>query len=504
MAGRIKTRPTAIKCTRCKIHSSVLSHTPFARLKIPMWSIGWLLNESIIRAPAVVTTTYIQKTLGIHYSSAMRLKRRLQILSSEYTPRIRALMSDELKQRYGKIKPLPEKDPNDINREVTRYMRDKRIPQADTVVLYSTQNTANKGRKRFRAHGQTASIYRADSLGGDQVGTLVNTITWRGGPAVYDSIPNQRAETLLPILERVIPTNTPLFTDEGYRWYKPHNKNLRTVNHNMPARRGTGKSRRRWQQNGVHTQAAEGRNGALKLAFKQYRYVKPKYSQLYLNEHSFIGALKYYGIEKIASANAATAVATVADTKAPYSRGGQCGVGISDKIVESLPQKFGGFLYKPNSLEDRRELHPSAKKLKQARQLLKELEDSQSPLRISLKEYLAFYEGRTITHRRRREKTYTFWADKLWVALSTDEYRMIGPICDSQGIPRRIAYRILGRWNNVGAARIVNRTKISREERRQDFDVKLKAATLPPLLYVANAERHNQWQGAIPNEYVQD
>lgn len=322
MTGRIKTRPYAIKCTKCKTHRSMFSHTPFAHLRIPMWSIGWLLNESIVKAPAVVTAVYIQKTLGITHSSALRLKRRVQIMASEYTPQIRALMSQELAARYRTIKRLPEKDPNNIDQDVTRYLRDKRIPQADTVVLYSTQNTANKGRKRFRAHGQTASIFRADSLGGDQVGTLVNTITWRGGPSVFDSIPNQKAETLLPILERVIPRHTPLFTDMGCKWYAHHNRNHRMVNHNLAARRGNGKSRRRWQQNHVHTQAAESRNGVLKSAFRQYRYVQPKYSQLYLNEVSFISALKYYGVERVAARDAAAVPTAATMETGGSSRGG--------------------------------------------------------------------------------------------------------------------------------------------------------------------------------------
>ena|GEM_PF-6099217 len=290
---------------------------------MPQWVIGWVINESILRSPGVLTATDIQKSLGITYNSALRLKRRVQIFASEHISNVKDLMTAELKHRFHRIKRLRQKNPENINDNIVKHLKNKPVPQADTVVLYSAKNAGNRGRKRH--HGQTSSIYLSDSLGGRQVGTLVNTFGWKGGPALYDSVPNQQAVTLLPLLERYVPKHTPLFTDEGFKWYKPYNRNHRMVNHNLAARRGTGKSRRRWQQNGVHTQVAEGKNGALKTAFRAYRYIRPEYSQLYLNEYSFFDALKYYGVEKI-SVGTAAAVQTAPQGRKPRSVDGKGGV----------------------------------------------------------------------------------------------------------------------------------------------------------------------------------
>ena len=269
--------------------------------------LGWCIDQSIIRYPNVLTASEIVRQLGVAKSTGTMLKRRLQLWGLQHKEVIRKLMYEELQERYGNKRKLPQKDYQNLDLDVTRWLRDKRVPQADTVVLYSTRPNATGNKRRKRHHGQVASIFRADSLGGDQVGTMLQCVTWkaepgRGAPAIYDSISNQRAETLIPLLDKTIPKNCPFFTDYGYKFYVRHNKNHRMVNHSLPARRGKGKSRRRWSQCSVHTQVVEGRQGALKTAFRQYRYIKPRYSELYLGEYSLWSALKYYGVETIASA----------------------------------------------------------------------------------------------------------------------------------------------------------------------------------------------------------
>lgn len=301
MAGRIGTRAYMAKCRKCKTQASRISQTPFAHLKLPLWMAGWALDQSMIKHPQVLTGSEIQRSLGIGESAALRLKRRIQVFASEQKGAVEKLMYDELKDRFGSNRKLPQTDPKDINKLITKSLKGKPVPQSDSVVLFSAKERSNKGRKRFRHHGQTASIYLADSLGGRQVGTMVQCTTWAGGPALYESISNQKIPTLLPIIQKQIPKNVPLFTDMGMDWYRPYNRNHRCVNHNLASKRGTGKSRRRFQQNGVHTQAAEGRQGALKSAFRAYRYIRPEHSQLYLNEYSFFGAVRYYGVDTIAA-----------------------------------------------------------------------------------------------------------------------------------------------------------------------------------------------------------
>ena len=44
-----------------------------------------------------------------------------------------------------------------------------------------------------------------DKLGGKQIGTLVHTLSWKKGPVLYDSISNNKGETLRPLLDEYIP-----------------------------------------------------------------------------------------------------------------------------------------------------------------------------------------------------------------------------------------------------------------------------------------------------------
>ncbi len=119
--------------------------------------------------------------------------------------------------------------PKDTEADLSELSREVPIPQADTVVLYSCSQRANKGRKRYKRKGQTSSVYRSESLGGEQMGTLVNTFGIRQGPAFFDSISDQKMNTLNPLIRKYMPHNTPIFTDMGYRAFT--GKNHRMVNH---------------------------------------------------------------------------------------------------------------------------------------------------------------------------------------------------------------------------------------------------------------------------------
>ena len=258
---------------------------------------GWALHESQERYPQVLSATEIQRRLGIAKNSALLLKRRLQLLASDQMEKIKTLMHEELTKKFTETKlPHPSED-----KHVDTILQSRPVPQADSVVLYSASQRANQGRKRFKHTGQTASIYLSDKLGGAQRGTLVHTLSWKGGPVIYDSIPNNQAQTLRPLLDKYIPKDVPVFTDEGYKFYYRINKNHRMVNHNRKSADPRYKwARNRWSINGVHNQVAEGNHRNLKYNFiAGYSYITPKYSQLYLNEYAFWKNLKYYGWDKL-------------------------------------------------------------------------------------------------------------------------------------------------------------------------------------------------------------
>lgn len=503
MTGRVSTRSYVAKCPKCRKHASRISHTPFSFLKLPLWTVGWVLDQSAAKYPQVLTGAEIQRRLNISEDSALRLKKRVQVFASQHKGAVESLFYTELKKRFQRTKDLLEPDKADINKRVTTPVGNRPIPQSDSVVLFSAKERSNKGRKRFRHHGQTASIYLADSLGGRQVGVMVQCTTWKGGPALYESIPNQQIKTILPIIQRQIPKNTPFFTDCGMDWMKPYNRNHRTVNHNLQSKRGVGKSRRRFQQNGVHTQAAEGKQGALKTAFRAYRYIKPEHSQLYLNEYSFFGALKYYGVDKIAE-QSLTSISPKASTTAATVGWGLSGIDVGQK-TQTIAKLCRPFSYQAPTLDDRKELSPRARTFRENREILERIGVSNVKLAEAISDFQKFYESPTITHQRRREKFYIHAAQKLWLHLSSEQYFDLSLLCREISLPKRLCHRIIARWSYLGIGDVVERTVMSRDSKERLFDVRRRTEDLPHILYMAKGtaglKNLQLWKESIRTDY---
>ncbi|EMO46568.1 transposase [Leptospira santarosai] len=168
-------------------------------------------------------------------------------------------------------------------------MAQKLYVWADSAVLYSASQRANKGRARYKNSGLTASIYLSEKLGGKQVGTLFHSIAIKNGPAFFTSVSNTKADTIRPLLVEQLPYSTPLFTDEGYPWLFGVFKNHRSVNHSAKSKDSRYKlAKNRWCRDGVHNQVAEGNHRLVKAAFSAYGYIRPEFSQLYLDEFSFL------------------------------------------------------------------------------------------------------------------------------------------------------------------------------------------------------------------------
>ena len=297
--GEVLTKPDTkregmLRCPSCRKRKSKLSGSPLQFLHLPRWMFGYLLKESELLYPQVLTISQIARRVGVGYSAATRLKRRLQIFAATAVlPRMQERFYTEQKLRFAGFK-LPK----DRNADITELVKDKPIPQADTVVLYSCRTASNKGRKRFRRKGQTSSIYMSESLGGMQKGTLAQTVGVKQGPVFYDSIPNQKAETILPVLSKYVPYHSPLFTDEGYRGYR--SAGHRMINHSRKSSDKRYKwSRQRWSKNGVHSNVAEGRNGVLKRGFAAYTWINPRHSRLYLGEFSMNANLRHFALKDL-------------------------------------------------------------------------------------------------------------------------------------------------------------------------------------------------------------
>ncbi|MBL8021380.1 MAG: transposase [Leptospirales bacterium] len=248
-----------------------------------------------MRHPKVLTATEIQRRVGISYPSALLLKRRIQLVACQQNEAVRAIVRADLGREFRRFRLPPE------GRDVRKSVRGRSVVHADTMALFSASQRANKGRKRHRHKGLTSSIYLSDKLGGKQIGTLVHVMGTQKGWCLLDSVPDQKAETLGKIIRDTIPTNVPVFTDEGYKWLYRVYPNHRMVNHSAKSKDiRCALSAERWCKKGVHNQVAEGFNGSLKSAFRGYGYVRPEWSKMYLNEWAFFKNVRVFGVRKIA------------------------------------------------------------------------------------------------------------------------------------------------------------------------------------------------------------
>ncbi|MCE9598677.1 MAG: transposase [Spirochaetia bacterium] len=294
-SGRVRNRVARARCPQCHQQRSRFGHTPLRNFKLPLWTFGWAVEESLIRHPKVLTATEIQKRVGISYPSALLLKRRIQLLASDQNETVRAIVRADLGREFKKFRLPPE------GRDVKKKVQGRSVVYADTMVLFSASQRANKGRKRHRHRGLTSSIYLSDKLGGKQIGTLVHVMGTKRGWCLLDSVSDQKAATLGSIIKATIPHNVPFFTDEGYKWLYRVYPNHRMVNHSAKSRDiRCALSGERWCKKGVHNQVAEGLNGSLKSAFRGYGYVTPRWSKMYLNEWAFFKNYRVFGIQRIA------------------------------------------------------------------------------------------------------------------------------------------------------------------------------------------------------------
>ena len=291
----ISTRPYSLRCPSCLRQKSKLAHTPFVHLRIPQYMMGWLLEESFIRHPKPVTAAEIVKKLGVSEKTALLMKRRVQLLASEQMEKIRFLIRDELYKAFPPDFKLPPE-----GEDVTASIQNKPVVAMDTIALYSCSNRANQGRKRHKNRGATSSIYMSEKLGGRQIGTLAQVMGTQSGWCVAHSVPDQKAGTLGPLIRQWIPHNAAVFSDEMYTWLWGIYKNHRMVNHSLKSKDSRYRfSRERWSRKGVCSATAEALNNSLKTAFRNYTYVRPQYSQMYLDEWCWWKNVKYFGLEKV-------------------------------------------------------------------------------------------------------------------------------------------------------------------------------------------------------------
>ncbi|EMO73397.1 transposase [Leptospira santarosai] len=295
LTKEISTQPELIRCEKCRYLTSRISYTCLHHFKLPLWMFSYVFYESMIQHPKVLTSTEISKRLKISYKGAANIKKRFQVFASQQLPKYKQLTYEALDQEFKDFSLPPDEDT-----DITKSMENRPYVCADTVVLYSASQRANQGRKRYRHSGSTASIYLSDKLGGKQIGVLAHTTAIKSGPVFFHSVPNQKMNTLGPIIKDHLPLRTPVFTDSAYQFLWNVYKNHRQINHSAHSK----DIRYRWARNrysklGVHNQVAEGNNRLLKTAFSSYCYIRPENSTRYLNEFSFLKNAHVFGLDVI-------------------------------------------------------------------------------------------------------------------------------------------------------------------------------------------------------------
>jgi len=270
-------------------------------MRIPHWMFGWLLVESSLAYPKVITSMEIQRKLGVAYNTALLLKRRLQLFSNDLMPAMKNLFKEILLKESSDLSIGKNgRSTNEFGLGNIHGNSTSPVVNADTLVLFSASQRANKGRKRHRHGGLTASIYLSEALGGKQIGSLVHTIALKGGGVIYQYITDQTTQSLGSQIAEFIPKHSRIFTDEGYPFLQGIYKNHRMVNHSVKSRDKRYRfSRNRWCQNGVHNQVAEGYNNTIKTAFRSYGYFKPENAGMYLAEFSLMANIRHYGLDAI-------------------------------------------------------------------------------------------------------------------------------------------------------------------------------------------------------------
>ncbi|WP_246838584.1 hypothetical protein [Leptospira stimsonii] len=387
-------------------------------------------------------------------------------------------MVKDLKKAW-KGKKLPESG------DLKPCIEGKPVVHTDTLALFSASQRANGFRKRFKHKGQTASIYLSDSVaeqrGKYQIGTLCHTIAIKGGPVILFSVPDQKQKTLQPLFD-FLPTDVPLFADEGIPWMERYNVNFRSVNHSARAidtkRNVWGKDR--WSKDGIHSQVAEGNQRTIKYSFiASYSYIRPENSILYLNEYSALKGLRVYGLETLIGKKKLGLLRNVGGRYRVSNKSSR-----TDQKPLNLLKNRQDLIYSLPSPLTRVHFDHSRtrKRIDKKFRFLLEVNQYFS-LKQAYFDYLDFMESGPM-HRKQREKFYNSIAYSIWNHLNFEsDYNLLqhdfGELSSHKPM-----FRIIQRWSKLGIAEVTQVVKNKAD--RIQYLVKRLVPELPDVLYTFN------------------
>lgn len=503
-------RPYSVRCPSCLRQKSKLAHTPFRNLRIPQWMAGYAIEESYHRHPQVITASELARRLQINYRTALLLKRRIQLLASEQLQNVYPLIREELREAFPRSYTLPA-----AGTDVRNETAGRPVVHADTMVLFSASQRANKGRKRHRNRGLTSSIYLSERLGGHQIGTLCHVMGTQKGWVLIDSVPDLRANTVGPIIRDRLPRNTAIFTDEAYTWLYRVYPNHRMVNHSKKSGDPRFKyARDRWCQNGVHNQVSEGLNGSLKKAMRTYGYFRPQYSTLYLNEWAFFKNLRYFGLDRLAEKNSLAAGNLIDKSwcaggvipSAPASaESGKppCGAGADGISRPNGPlfHRLQAYLYQTSTVTSpEAELPSSSGGASPELERILKLPAFES-LGEAIQSRRAFWSGSSLPYERAKQRKYARLANQLWDRIQSRDWYYLSDLLAETRMDNRPVMRVLRRWSDAGIIELRNLTPGSSRKHAIEYGFRRllpSSVPLPEILYRQNRkeylEESAKWQ----------
>jgi len=446
------------RCSHCHKQISLTANTPFQNTKLPLSYISFILQDQILQYPKVVTSQEIARKLNLPYNTAYFLKKRIQVFLSLLNLSLKKQLYQELEEASKEVR-LP------LEGDLKKTLMNQPVAVADSVVLYSSSLRANKHRSRRYKTG-TSSIYLSNSLGGEQKGVLVHTVGINHGMTFYKSIPLNHERYLAKDLDDKIPKNTILFTDEGYTFIWDR-KNHRMVNHSKKSNDPRyNLSRERWvTKEGVSSNGAEARNNILKQSFRSYHYISPKWSQLYLDEMSFLGNVRYSeGLRNLLLGS---------------REEGEFVWDVNENCSQYYEQSYSTlerFLYTPLTLQERIQF--------KERRLINELKEVEM-LQLSKGYKFAilrndhFWKNHYDKDRMRRELNYNQRAFKIHSHIEPRKWCDAENLSHELQLDKREIMFIAKKWKEYGLCEVIER----KERYRIKYKIRTKKLKLYYLLY---------------------
>ena len=267
-------------------------------------------------------------------------------------------------------------------------------------------------------------------------------------------------------------------------------------------------SRDRWSHNGISSNVAEGNNTLLKRSFKSYVWINPKYSQLYLNEYSFLGNLRYYNLENLLPEESRTQPSN----PTRLDRHGEMR-GLDIKIIHwhkrrqrtPLREVLAKYEYNAGSLVEI-EQNITRTKEQEIQNRLSQISNQRVKNILSrrYREYKHWTKTKSTLDQKRAQRDYLELAELVYQAIPDDGYVDLQELAWQLKIPSKKLFRLVGIWVKYDLIEIIDLNRYTKGKEAWHFDMRRKAELLTPLLYIIPKEQTARFNRSWRNKAKQN